>query len=608
MILQMFYKDKELVVSATRHPKHISQVAENITVVTAKDIEEMNAHSVAEVLNRVPGLFISFNRDFGATSFIHTQGSWKKHILVLVDGVSWNLLSSGAAEINSIPVGIIDRIEVVKGPASSAWGSALGGVVNIITKPVGTTERPSGSAKASYGERDTQDYNGQVFGLAGPVGYYLSGGIQESDGLRDSRDFDTYNLYLKLEVPVSEGAKIGISSGYTEPHVKVGVFSSYGFTDTVDTNVFFTKTYFDASPTEDLGFEVSFHYLKQEITVTDSVLEEGLYGNPGELYFKGIYDNESLGAGGKLVWEHGLHTVVMGADFDHGDLDQTLHAGRFLRRLGLEETSETDPHIDRWALYVNDTIVVDRLSVTPGLRYDFDSITGSFVSPSLGITYRLGEGYIFRGCLARGFTTPPLSWTSGGAFFLIPNPSLDPEEVWSYQFGVESTAVSHLWVRATFFRHELEDALTREIFAGGSDMFVNGGKVTRDGFELEAETLPVYNFSLRAGFAYVDLDPSNENGSGSIYSYNIRVRYDDGKSFFAQLFGHYVWWDLDSSKGAEYDDFVWDLNLKKKIYSQEKTAFELFFTAHNIFNGSQYSSIDSENPRRWLEAGVKLSF
>ncbi|MBA4395604.1 MAG: TonB-dependent receptor, partial [Desulfobacca sp.] len=144
-VLRLFYKEKDLVVSATRHPKPISQVAENITVVTAKEIEEMNAHTVAEVLNRIPGLFVVFSQgigSFGSTSLLQIQGSEERHVLVQVDGITWNFLNSGAAETNSIPVGIIERIEVIKGPASSAWGSALGGVVNIITKPAGTAARP----------------------------------------------------------------------------------------------------------------------------------------------------------------------------------------------------------------------------------------------------------------------------------------------------------------------------------------------------------------------------------------------------------------------------------------------------------------------------------
>ena len=170
MVLEMFYKDKDLVVSSTRHAKPISQVAENITVITARDIERMNAHTVAEVLNRVPGVFVNFTQDFGAPSILQSQGSEDRHVLVLVDGVSWNFLADGAAQTASIPVGIIERIEIIKGPGSSVWGSSLGGVINIITKSAGTTESPSGTLSASWGEKNTQDYRGQVSGKAGPVG------------------------------------------------------------------------------------------------------------------------------------------------------------------------------------------------------------------------------------------------------------------------------------------------------------------------------------------------------------------------------------------------------------------------------------------------------
>ncbi|MDY6863929.1 MAG: TonB-dependent receptor plug domain-containing protein, partial [Thermodesulfobacteriota bacterium] len=185
--LRMFYKEEDLVVSPTRHPKPLSYAAENISVITAKEIEEMNAHTVAEVLNRIPGLFINFNRDFGSGSLLYIQGSEERHVLVLLDGISWNFMASGGAETNSIPVGIIKRIEVIKGPGSSAWGSSLGGVVNIITKGVGDTKRPAGSIRPSYGEGNTQDYRGEISGKAGSVGYYLFTGRQDSEGLRSSR-------------------------------------------------------------------------------------------------------------------------------------------------------------------------------------------------------------------------------------------------------------------------------------------------------------------------------------------------------------------------------------------------------------------------------------
>ena len=357
---------------------------------------------------------------------------------------------------------------------------------------------------------------------------------------------------------------------------------------------------------------VSFHRFEQKFDLNNNALGLGLSGPPGELYLDTIYDEETTGGSGRLVWTHGVHTAVLGVDVDRGKLDQTINAGSVLQSMGVPATSATHPDIDLWAIYANDTIVIGRWSVTPGIRYDYNSITGSFISPSLGVTYRLGEDSILRASVAKGFTIPPLSWTSGGGVFLEPNPSLDPEEVWSYQAGFESSAAPYLWIKGTVFRHELENALIVDLFGAGpptfNDLVINKGEIRRQGFELEAETRPLHNLSLVAGFAYVDLKPSNEAGSDHIYTYNIGVRYDDKKSFRALLFGHYVWWDLDPVWEASYNDFIWDLNLNKGIYAKGKTSTELFLTAHNLFDGAQYTFGDSKNPGRWIEAGIRVKF
>jgi vitamin B12 transporter len=598
-ILRLFYKEKDLVVvSPTRYPKPISQSAENITVITTKDIEDMNAHTVAEVLNRVPGIFVSFNQDFGATSLFHIQGSEQRHVLILLDGVPWNYLSDGHAETNSIPAGIIERIEIIKGPASSAWGSSLGGVINIVTKSAGNEERPTGSINASYGKSNSHDYSAQVASKAGSVGYYLFAGHQKSDGLRGSRNFDNTSLYSKVKIPVSKDVNINFSAGYSEPQIGLGDFPSGDITSAGDTRTFFETASLDALIGRNFSLNFSAYHFKQKSVLTFDSL------STGELYLDTSFDEETTGGSGKLVWRHGIHTAVLGVDLSRGKLDQTITVPD-----NEPPITKTHPDIDKQAIYINDTIIIDRWAITPGVRYDHNSITGSFISPSLGVTYKLGEDSILRVSVARGFTMPPLSWTSGGALYLDPNPSLDPEEVWSYQAGVETGAINYLWLKATVFHHELKNAI---VVAYGelpaNDIYINEGKVRRNGLEIEAETVPIYNMSVSAGFAYVDIDPQNEMGATYNYMYNIGIRYDDKKSFRAELFGHYVWWDLDKSYMAEYDDFIWNLNLNKRIWSKEKAATELFLTAHNIFNGSQYALGDSKNPETWIEAGIRFKF
>jgi vitamin B12 transporter len=607
-VLSLFYEEKDLVVTPTRNTKPISQVAENISVITKREIEAMNAHTVAEILNRVPGLYVGSNQDFGAVSQVYIQGSEQRHVLVLVDGIPWNFLSEGAAQTNSIPVGTIDRIEIIKGPASSAWGSSLGGVVNILTKPTGHGQRPTGAIRASYGEASSRDYRAQVSGMAGRVGYYLFAGRQDSNGLRDSRYFDNYSLYAKFHLPVSDYVEADLSMGYSNPYMKLGDFPSWNITATGSLRSFFTAASVETFLARGLSLKISYHRLEQKSGLLNNVLESGMTGSSGELLSKNIFGEETSGGRAKLVWEKGRHTAVLGVDFDRGRLDQTLNTGLYYQLQGVPARTVTHPKIDQRAVYANDTIVIGEWSLTPGIRLDDNSITGSFVSPSLGLTRKLGKESVFRASAARGFTIPPLSSSSGGGLNLDPNPALEPEEVWSFQAGVETGALKYLWLRATLFRHDLDNALTRVSRPDSNNLVINDGEIRRQGLELEVQTLPFHHLSLQAGFSYVDISPSNESGAEETYAYNIGLRYDDRKSFKAELFGRFVWWDVDPGYHPSYDDFIWELNLRKRIYSGKAMNTELFLTAHNLFGGEQFSNGDYRNPQTWVEAGIRFNF
>ena len=125
--LEMYYRSEDLEVSATRNPKPLSRTAENITVVTAKEIEMMGAHTLSGVLANIPGINIEEAGSVGTYSSITIQGSRQTHVLIMIDGVMQNVFFSGDPDISSIPVHQIERIEIVKGPGSSAWGSTSRG-------------------------------------------------------------------------------------------------------------------------------------------------------------------------------------------------------------------------------------------------------------------------------------------------------------------------------------------------------------------------------------------------------------------------------------------------------------------------------------------------
>lgn len=618
--LLLFWEEKDLYVqSPTRNMKPISQVAENITVVTAKEIEDMNAHTVSEVLNRVSGVFVDFQgQDFGSTVLLHIQGSETRHVLVLLDGVPLNYLSGGNADTSTIPVKIIERIEVIKGPASSAWGSSLGGVINVITKSAGNNTTPAGSVSASYGESSSQDDNGEVLGKAGPVGYYLFAGHQHSNGLRPSRAFDDNSVYAKITVPASKDVNINFTTGYSEPHIIPGDFLISDFTERITERAFFATASIDAAMSRELSFQATLYTFSRRLTLLDTVLGvTGAYAPisvAGDLFDNPTFNDEITGGSAKLVWTHGMHTAVFGTDIDHGSLDTTLINGPFIQSLGAPATITGHSDIDKWALFMNDTMTTGKFSLTPGIRYDHNSITGSFTSPSIETTYKIAERTIIRASAARGFTMPPLAFTSTGGLFFDPNPSLKPEKVWSYQAGVESNLTDLVWARLTLFQHDMKDGIVKELYAAGppsfNDLFINKDSIRRRGYELELETAPISNVSLKTGFAYVRIEPS---GADAVTQYmnNTGLKYDDKKSFMAELFGHYIWWgghDNAAYATGKYNTYLWDLNLRKTVFSTRETNTDVFFTAHNIFNADQYTLDETKNPRRWVEAGVRLKF
>jgi len=611
-ILKMYYRERDLVVSATRHPKPISLVAENVSVVTAEEIEQMNAHSLAEVLNRIPGLFVKFNQDFGSTSLLEIQSSDPRHVLVLLDGTPWNYLNSGSAETHTIPVGIIERIEVVKGPASSSWGSSLGGVIHIITKRTGDAQTPRGEVRTSFGEQNSADHRGEVAGRFGRLGYYLYGGRQDSDGFWSSRSFQSDTVYGKFSYPLSDRGMLTLTSGYCEPEIDLGEFPSQDLTQASRSRSFLITTALETRLDRDVSLTVAFHRLDQTLSLQNDALGLGFTGTEGDSYLDATYDEETTGGGGQMVWETGRHTLVAGADFDRGRLDQTITAGSLLQTIGVPAESASQPILENWGVFVNDTIIFQKWSLTPGFRYDRNSISGSYLSPSLGITYQLDEASLFRASVARGFTLPPLSWTSGGGVLLDPNPDLEPERVWSYQAGLETSGARYFWVRSNVFYNDLENALVVEPYGAGpptyNDLVVNDGDLRSRGIELELETVAVHHVSCWGGVAYVqvkELEPGETNG---FYNYNIGLRYDDPRFCTAQLFGYRNQWEVDPVYRANQSDFIWDLNLTRKIPAPAWGSSEIFLSAHNLFNGSQYTWSENPNPDRWLEVGIRLKF
>ena len=592
-LLMYFDEDELFVVSTTRSLKSISRIAENVEVVTKEQIELMNAHTLADVLNTVNGVVVFFSgASPGSIAAPSIQGSQPEQVIVFVDGVVVNWITSDQAGLDSVPAGIIERVEVIKGPASSAWGSSLGGVINVITKdPSG--KGPGGMLSASYGEQNTGDFRAELTGNAGLLGYYLYAGRLQTNGLRPFEEISKNDLYLKLNYQATFRTSLGLTFSYGKGDRQQGDLSDFGFRTEDRTERLFGTLSLHSSLDDNLSVDVSLRAHKKTWDY-DLILIDP----PDTSTTR--YGDEGLGASAKLTWKSGMHAVTAGADYDHKKDTSEIYSG-------------SQPELNVYAIYVNDTISFGKLTLTPGLRYDYTDRDVDFLSPSLGMTYELFDKTLARVNIARGFRLPNLGALAGdNVTGFMHNPDLDAERVWSYQAGLETSALEFLWLKVSAFRHDISDAIViKDIdLDAGTYTEVNADKVKRQGFELAAKTKKFYNLVLSAAAAWQwteNRTTGEDMHDFPDYTYDIGLTYDDGKSFAALLHGRYVGFH-EGPDTTEKAGILFDLNLRKTLPVGKAASAEVFLTGHNIFNSSQYADALFRNARRWVEAGLRFRF
>lgn len=596
----IFYGRK--VISETRTLKDIRDITTNIFVIGAEEIEKHHWHFLSDILRHY-GLFIFSTQDFGATSIINIQGMENLHILILLDGIAWRAISSGDAETAGIPVDIIDRIEIVKGPASHAYGSALAGVVNIITKTGKEAgEGLAGSASATYGERSILDSWARIAGKIWKTQYFIHIGHQDSGIMEYERSFENKSAYGKIALPLSEDIKATLTAMHSAPYLGLGAYESQNFGFSLNQSAWFVKADWEASIRKNIRIEFDLYHMDyKNVMMTDLLQYE-----TSAFYSDDTVSEKRMGGNGKIILKNGAHTLVAGVETERGDIENSQIAGLLLQSYGISGKTETQANSDIWGVFLNDTIDKTSWSITAGIRYDDNNYSGSQLSHSLGLSWKGTKKTICRVNYSKGFAAPPTMRTSTGWLFLDPNSELVNEEVTSYQAGFEAIVLNNnTWIKGTCFYHDLENAFFRQLYATetGNDLYINQGDIRRRGFEIQAETAPIHGFTVRTGLSYTYTNDSNEDENARTWIFNSELAYENSDLFSARLLGNYVRTDLNSGNNPEYNT-IFDLIINKNVEITESRA-DIYVGIHNMFNASQYTYDFRKNAGRWMEFGVK---
>ena len=500
---------QEIVVTGTRSLHSLKDVPVETNLISAREINGIGLQTLTDAIRWVPGVTISGGAPNGAarrfTGMIH--GLPAQYSMILVDGkrAKSEHIHTGV-NLNLVPLGMIERIEVVKGPMSALYGSeAFGGIVNIITKPL--PERPVIAAEVSYGEYNTQNINLSHGSTVSKFGYYLNGNLIRTDGIPDANGvkfgYDQYNLLGKFTCLPDGKQQLNLNTRYY--HNKYLRNSSL-------------------PKVKDSWIDLSGRW--QASLGERADLTAGLSYS----HFQGEYrddDNRTLKADGLLNLAFGE--------------SNTFTAGGEIRNERFSRNATPQKQETILSAFVKDEIMLSsRLTYVTALRMDHHPNVGTEFTPKVGALVRLSADTDLRAAVGKGFRAPSLQDLYEIEFnhkthYRNGNPDLKPEYSLSYHLSLEHRFSDAMLARVSGFRNDFTDmivALDTGDSLGGIPIFrrENVKKAMAQGVEAELR-LQIGRLSVMLSHAFTETEDDQGNPLAYSPKYMTTLRlYHDLKS------------------------------------------------------------------------------
>ena len=581
--------DEEIVVTATRLAKPLDRVPAAITVVEEDDIQRGRQQlALDEALSRVPGVYMQdrFNfaqdlrisiRGFGARANFGIQG-----IKILVDGIP-ETLPDGQGSVDSIDLGATSQIEVLRGPSSSLWGNASGGVISVTSELA--PDAPFTEIRVTAGEDDVEKVQFKTGGQGDKIGYSFSLSDSSYEGYRAHSLAENTQLTGRLTFDLGRDRELLTVLNYTDQPVSD---DPGGLTIAeVNANRAQART---ANVTFDAG-----EFLEQTrigFVYNTPVGENGrisarnyyawrdfgnkLAGVPvGGAIQSGIValDRSFIGGGFNYTYDGMLggrpNQVILGLDIDAQDDDRTRYDNLPGGVQGVMRFDQNEA-VSGYGVFVqNDLELTDNIDLSFGVRFDkveFD-VTDHFfndalldptdvvpddsgvvdfddTSPMLGIVFGLTDNLSLYGTYSSAFETPTTTQfarpdNSGGL-----NTALEPQHATNLEVGVRGSFGAHSF-DAAVFSMEVDDELVQfeSTLVSQRFYFQNAGKSTRDGIELALTLNPTERLRALVSYTYSDFKFDDfTDGVTFDYSGNVIPGVPDQLLFGELMYRHERGW------------------------------------------------------------------
>jgi vitamin B12 transporter len=471
----------DVVVSAEAEPEAAAALGVAATVIDAAEIAASKTTTILDLLRTVPGLDVVQSGGPGTVTSLFLRGTSSTQTLVLVDGVPLNSPYFGGTDLSALSVANVERVEVVRGPFSSLYGSeAIGGVVRVFTRRSAEAGL-NGNVSFAMGNGNAKESLGEMRFSEGEFSGTLGFRRTLSWGDRPNEFFSGTALSGALTAQLPEGASLGIT--VRRETGRSGVPSD------------------GASPTpqrwtsnDTTTVEVPFSYsLSKNLSLDASVRsmrDRPRYADPDSFFSSSSTDARRAGARLVFATVLGAQRLAAGADWE-----RTLVSNQSNFGVALEDASTRT-----FALFVEDRVALagERLVATAGVRWDDHSAFGSAVSPRVTVAWHVAPSWKLRAAAGSAFRAP----STGELYYPFSgNPSLRPEKSNGYEVGLERVLAKGLVAEASVFWNDLRDLID---FDAVTLTNRNVGRARTRGIELALRT-PVGGRSYaRVSYTYLD--------------------------------------------------------------------------------------------------------